>query len=163
MARIRRAVAIPLATNMCVIDFWQIALSVRFGAVDVILADVHYWGGPRANLHLAAVTEMFRLGIGMHSDRELGISTAAQLHVAAAIPTMRYAIDTHYLPQGDDIITEPFKIHDGGIDVPKGAGLGVDGDQEELRLYHEHFKRMLEVVEFGDPACPGWIPVLPLW
>jgi glucarate dehydratase len=163
MARVRQSVPIPLATNMCVIDFPQIPLAVHLGSVDVILADVHYWGGPRANVKLAAIAETFGLGLAMHSDRELGISTAAQLHVAAAIPTLRYAIDSHYLHQADDIITEPFRFHDGGLDLPAGPGLGVQLDSDKLAYYHKYYLETGDVVEFGDPTRPAWIPVLPLF
>ena len=163
MARVRRAVAVPLATNMCVIEFGHLPTAVRLGSVDIILADVHYWGGPRATLKLAAIAETFRLGLGMHSDRELGISTAAQLHVAAAIPTLSYAIDTHYLQQADDVITQPFQFHDGGLDVPDGPGLGVELDPHKVQYYHEYYERSGDVVEFGDPTRPDWVPVLPLF
>lgn len=163
MARVRRDIAVPLATNMCVIDFPHIPIAVRLGSVDVILADVHYWGGPRANVKLAAVAETFRLGLGMHSDRELGISTAAQLHVAAAIPTLTYAVDSHYLQQTDDIITEPFQFRDGGLDLPQGPGLGVEIDHDKLQRYHELYERSGDVVEFGDQSRPGWIPMLPIY
>jgi glucarate dehydratase len=163
MARVRQVVAVPLATNMCVIDFPHIPLAVKLGSVDVILADVHYWGGPRANIKLGAIAETFGLGLGMHSDRELGISTAAQLHVAAALPTLRYAIDSHYLQQADDIITHPFRFHDGGLDVPSGPGLGVEVDADKLADYHRHYQEVGEVVEFGDPTRPTWIPTLPLF
>ena len=45
MARVRQRVAIPMATNMCVIDLDGVAVGVRLGSVDVILGDIFEWGG----------------------------------------------------------------------------------------------------------------------
>ena len=80
-AQVRRSVPIPLATNMCLVAWDQLAPGIRLRSVDVILSDIHFWGGFRQNQKMIAVAEAFNLGIGMHSDRELGISTSAMLHI----------------------------------------------------------------------------------
>jgi glucarate dehydratase len=129
----------------------------------VILADVHFWGGFRANQKMAAVCEAFGLGVGMHSDRELGISTAAMVHLACAVPNLNYAIDSHYHDQADDIITTPWAYRDGRFELPKGPGLGVEIDQDKLAFYHRQFLDNVEVNEFYDPYRPGWVPALPIF
>src|SRR5437868_6719876 len=48
MSLVRRDTHIPLATNMCCISFEQIPLVVRSRALDIILGDMHFWGGPTA-------------------------------------------------------------------------------------------------------------------
>lgn len=163
MSLVRRDVPVPLATNMCVINFDQIPLGVRARCVDIILSDVHYWGGLTNNRKLAAVCETFQLGLGMHSDRELGISTAAQVHLAAATPSMVYASDSHYHHQVDDIITEPFQYDKGHLKVPSGPGLGVEIDRDKLDKYARYYKDKGEAGEFLDPNRPNWVPTLPLW
>ncbi len=163
MSLVRRDVPVPFATNMCVINFDQIPLAVRTRCIDIILSDVHYWGGLANNKKLAGVCETFQLGLGMHSDRELGISTAAQIHLAAATPYMVYAPDSHYHHQVDDIITEPFKYDKGRFQVPEGPGLGVEINREKLEKYARYYQEKGEAGEFLDPARPGWIPTLPLW
>src|SRR5579871_3038823 len=127
MSQVRRAVSsIPLATNMCLVNYEQLAPGIKMRSVDIILADVHYWGGFRANQKMAAVAEAFGVGVGMHSDRELGVSTAAMIHLAAALPTLSHAIDSHYHDQVDDVITEPIRYDQGHFLVPQGPGLGVE-------------------------------------
>ncbi len=163
MSLLRRDVAVPLATNMMVIAFEQIAPAVRQRAIDIILADVHYWGGLWNNLRLAAVCETFQLGLGMHSDRELGVSTAAMLHLAAATPYMMYALDSHYHDQVDDIITRPHKYQDGCMNVPPGPGLGVELDEDKIDKYHRYYKQTGAVNEFLDPHRPNWVPNLPIF
>jgi glucarate dehydratase len=163
MGLVRRDVPMPLATNMCVINFDQIPLAVRTRCIDIILSDVHYWGGLASNKKLAGVCETFQIGLGMHSDRELGISTAAQCHLAAALPFMSYAPDSHYHHQSDDIITEPFKYKNGCFDVPNGPGLGVEIDRDKLAKYSRLHDEQGESGEFLDPYRPDWVPTLPLW
>jgi len=163
MSQARRAVEIPFATNMCLVAPEQLAPGIRQRAVDVILSDVHFWGGFRANQRMAAVCEAFQLGLGMHSDRELGVSTAAMVHLAAALPNLGYAIDSHYHDQVDDVITEPWRYEEGHFRVPTGAGLGVELDRDKVAYYHRYFEEHSEVNEFYDPSRPGWIPALPLF
>lgn len=163
MARARRDVAIPFATNMCLVAPEQLGPGIRMRSVDVVLADVHYWGGFRGNQKLAAVCEAFQIGLGMHSDRELGVSTAAMIQLAATTPNLVYAIDSHYPDQADDIITAPWVIRDGHVTVPDAPGLGVELDRDKLRFYNAEFEKSPEVNEFFDPRRPGWVPALPLF
>lgn len=163
MSLVRKNVAIPFATNMCVTAFEHIPPAVRLSAIDVILADVHYWGGLRANVRLAGVAETFQLGLGMHSDRELGVSTAAMVHFAAATPYLSHAIDSHYHYQMDDVITTPWVYRDGAFDLPSGPGFGVSLDRDKVAAYHQRYEEHGDVVEFLDPRRPEWVPTLPIF
>ncbi len=163
MRRVRQRARVPLATNMCVVSFDQLAPGIRLEAIDVLLADVHYWGGLRANQKMLAVCEAFQLGVGMHSDRELGISTAAMLHLAAAYPQISYAIDSHYHDQVDDVIAEPFQYREGYFSVPEGPGLGIELDPDKVAKYHRLYCEQGAVNEFYDARRPTWVPALPLF
>lgn len=163
MSQVRQAVRIPMATNMCLVSYEQLAPGIRLRSVDIILADVHFWGGFRQNQRMIAVCDAFQLGIGMHSDRELGISTAAMLHLAAATPSLAYAIDSHYHDQTDDIITRPFRYEDGHFAVPDGPGLGVEMDRDQVRKYNRVYQEQGQVNEFYDALRPNWVPALPIF
>lgn len=156
MSLVRERTPVPLATNMACVTFEQIPLSVRVRALDIILGDIHFWGGPSAVLQLAKVCETFNLGLSLHSDRELGISTAAVLHVAAAETMVSHTIDSHLPEQADDIITEPFVFSGGTLQVPTGPGLGVEIDQDKLRFYADYHRRVGEASEFKDPSQQGF-------
>lgn len=163
MSQVRQAVPVPLATNMCLVAWDQLAPGIRMRSVDVILSDLHFWGGFQQNRKMIAVAEAFNLGIGMHSDRELGVSTAGMLHLAAATPYITHAIDSHYHDQLDDVITAPF-VYDGGcLRVPDGPGLGVALDPDKVAKYHRLYVKEGSVNEFYDPRRPDWVPALPLF
>ena len=163
MSLVRRDTHIPLATNMCCITFEQIPLVVRSRALDIILGDMHFWGGPTPLMQLAKVCETLNLGLSLHSDRELGISTAAIVHLAAAQPMVSHAIDSHLPEQSGDLITTPFVFKDGCLQVPEGPGLGVDLDRDQLDHYHRLYIERGDRDEFQDERRTGWRGYLPLW
>src|SRR5215475_2363511 len=142
MATVAARTSIPLATNMCVTTFADIPEAVATGAVRIVLSDHHFWGGLRASLDLDAVCSTFGLELSMHSNTHLGISFAAMTHLAAAIPTLPYACDTHSPWQIENVI-EPntIAIRDGRVAVPNGPGLGVTLDQDAVARLHEQYQR----------------------
>ena len=163
MSLVRRDTHIPLATNMCCVGFDQIPLVVRTRALDVVLGDMHFWGGPTALMQLAKVCETFNLGLSLHSDRELGISTAAILHLASAQPMVSHAIDSHLVEQSGDVITERFLFEDGCLRVPPAPGLGIELDHDELERYHRLYLDHGDRDEFRDDQRGDWRAFLPVW
>ncbi len=163
MSRVRAAVNIPLATNMAVLNFDQVAPMLRMRALDVILVDPYFWGGITQAKKLAAVAETFGFGLAIHSDRELGIGMTASLNLWATTPSLSHKYDSHYPFQVDDIITEPLRWKNGSVTLPRGPGLGVTIDREKLEKYHRLYLKKGDEIEFFDPHRPGWIPHVPLW
>lgn len=142
MARVRRAVSMPLATNMCVVSFDDVAPAVAEGAVDVILSDHHFWGGLRRSQSLGSICTTFGLGLSMHSNSHLGISLAAMVHLAAATPRLDYACDTHWpwKDAGEDVIVAgALAFEDGQVAVPTTPGLGVELDRDALARLREQY------------------------
>ena len=121
MAKVRKALKTPLATNMCTTSFEDIPQSIQLGAEDIILSDHHFWGGLQASMNLASICQTFGRDLSMHSNSHLGISLAAMVHLGAAIPNLKYALDTHYPWQSDEIIVGGrMKFENGSVEVPNG-------------------------------------------
>jgi glucarate dehydratase len=139
MAEVAAVTDLPLATNMCVTTFADIPPAVARGAVRIVLADHHFWGGLRASQRLAGICETFGLGLSMHSNTHLGVSLAAMTHLAAATPNLTYACDTHAVWQVEEVIAPALPIHDGAVAVPSGPGLGVELDHDELARLHRQY------------------------
>jgi glucarate dehydratase len=142
MARVARAVPMPLATNMCVVAFDHVRPAVEAGAVGVILSDHHFWGGLGRSRALASTCETFGLGLSMHSNFHLGISLAAMTHLAAATPNLTYACDTHWpwKDSGEDVIVPgALGFEAGSVTVPTAPGLGVELDRDALARLHEQY------------------------
>ncbi len=141
MARLRTEVRLPLATNMCTTSFEHLPGSVRLRSEDVILADHHGWGGLRPCVELGRFCRTFGRGLSMHSNSHLGVSLAAMLHLAAAVPNLTYEADTHYPWQSDEVIAGGrLRFDDGALPVPPGPGLGVELDRGELERLHRSWR-----------------------
>ena len=138
MAEVARQAPMPLATNMCVVAFDEIAPSVARGSVSVVLSDHHYWGGLTRSKLLSGICQTFGMGLSMHSNSHLGVSLAAMVHLAAATPNLTYACDTHWPWKTQDVIAPGTLTFSGGsVAVPAGPGLGIRLDEDALAALHE--------------------------
>jgi glucarate dehydratase len=140
MAEVARGLSVPLATNMCVVGFEDLAPAIERRSVGVVLSDHHYWGGLRRVQGLATVCDTFDLGLSMHSNSHLGISLAAMTHLASAVPNLTYALDTHW-PWKDEDVIKPgaLNFENGSVKVPAAPGLGVELDREALERLHRQY------------------------
>ncbi|TWD99058.1 glucarate dehydratase [Pseudomonas sp. AG1028] len=142
MAEVHKRTGIPLATNMVVTDFDEFRRSVALNSVQIVLADHHYWGGLRDTQILARMCDTFGLGVSMHSNSHLGISLMAMTHVAAAVPNLSYACDTHYPWQEPDeevIKGGKLPIVDGCVALTRAPGLGVELDYDQLAKLNDQY------------------------
>ena len=174
-ARLKRNIDYPIATNMYVTEFEEIAPAVEMDAVDVVLSDHHYWAGLSGNVNLDTIARAFDLGVGMHSNSHLGVSMAAMAHVAAAMPTVRYACDTHYPWMAEDVIENPIHISGSTVE-PKGPGLGVELAADKLDRARQKYEESDPLAyssvgsmateyadAMGEIGRSNWLPNKPRW
>jgi glucarate dehydratase len=129
LAAIRAGSRTPVATNMAVVQMDQLAAAARRGAVDVVLADLFMWGGVERFRALAHAATSLGLEVGIHSLFETGVATAANLHLAAALPELRLANDSgHHLLAADVVRPALGPVRGGRLTLPNGPGLGVELD-----------------------------------
>jgi glucarate dehydratase len=141
MAEFRRATGLPTATNMVATDWRQLAHALALQAVDIPLADPHFWT-MQGSVRVAQTCRDWSLTWGSHSNNHFDISLAMFTHVAAAAPGKVTAIDTHWIWQdGQRLTREPLSISGGMIDVPRAPGLGVELDMAQLEAAHELYKQ----------------------
>jgi glucarate dehydratase len=160
MAEFRRATGLPTATNMIATDWRQMAHAVRAGAVDIPLADPHFWT-MRGSVRVAQLCSDFGLTWGSHSNNHFDVSLAMFTHVGAAAPGQITALDTHWIWQDGQALTrEPLQIRDGAIAVPTAPGLGVEVDRDALaaahELYLEHGLGARDDAVAMQYLVPGW-------
>lgn len=141
MAEFKRATGLPTATNMIATDWREMSHSIQLQAVDIPLADPHFWT-LEGSVRVSQLCNMYNLTWGSHSNNHFDISLAMFTHVAAAAVGNVTAIDTHWIWQeGTDQLTKaPLEIKDGKIQVPTAPGLGVELDWDRINQAHELYK-----------------------
>lgn len=162
MAEFKRATGVPTATNMVATDWRQLSHSLRLEAVDIPLADPHFWT-MQGSVRVAQMCAEFGLTWGSHSNNHFDISLAMFTHVAAAAPGRITAIDTHWIWQEglERLTVEPLQIQKGCVQVPDRPGLGVAPDMDRIERAHQLYLSLGSATR--DDAIPmqflmpGWV------
>lgn len=160
MSEFRRATGLQTATNMIATDWREMSHAVRTNAVDIPLADPHFWT-MSGSVRVAQLCNEFGLTWGSHSNNHFDISLAMFTQVGAAAPGEITALDTHWIWQdGQDLTVNAPKIVDGEVKVPEAAGLGVslnmDRVNEAHELYKEHGLGSRDDSVSMQYLIPGW-------
>jgi len=160
MAEFRRATGLLTATNMVATDWRQLAHSLALQAVDIPLADPHFWT-LAGSVRVAQTCRDWGLTWGSHSNNHFDVSLAMFTHVGAAAPGKVTAIDTHWIWQdGQRLSKDPLKIEGGYVQVPKKPGLGIELDMAEVEkahaLYQQHGLGARDDAIAMQYLIPGW-------
>ena len=160
MAEFRRATGLPTATNMIATDWRQLSHALRLGAVDIQLADPHFWT-MQGSVRVAQTCRDNGLTWGSHSNNHFDISLAMFTHVGAAAPGKVTAIDTHWIWQDGQALTkEPLRIRGGKIAIPDRPGLGIEIDRTAIEaanaLYKKHGLGARDDAIAMQFLIPGW-------
>lgn len=160
MSEFRRATGLQTATNMIATDWREMSHAVRTNAVDIPLADPHFWT-MSGSVRVAQLCNEFGLTWGSHSNNHFDVSLAMFTQVGAAAPGDITALDTHWIWQdGQGLTEDPLLIQDGEITVPQRAGLGITLDMDKLQqaheLYLEHGLGSRDDAVSMQYLIPGW-------
>lgn len=138
MSEFRRRTGFPTATNMIATDWRQVGHSLESQAVDIILADPHFWT-MNGSVRVAQMCHDFGYTWGSHSNNHFDISLAMFTQVGAAVPGEYNALDTHWIWQEglERLTKEPLQIKDGCVVVPDKPGLGVEVDRAQVEKAHQ--------------------------
>ena len=134
-ARLRRQTTTPIGLNESVTTPEIVLQILQLSAADVLLPDTHQCSGILGVKKVAALAEAAGVTCVFHCAHDLGLKTAAMLHVVASGPGFTLANDCTYYGLEDDIITSPHRIERGFMTVPEGPGLGVSVDEKKLAKY----------------------------
>jgi muconate cycloisomerase len=141
MAALRRQSSIPIMADESVFtvhDAWQLT---QAHAADILSVYPGKHGGIQATLEIANIAKAAGIVCSMGSNLELGIATAAMLHVGVAVPVI-----ASELYPGDfigpkyheaDLLKTPLTLGPSSALVPEGPGLGVELDEEQLEKYRD--------------------------
>ena len=161
MAEFRRATGLSTATNMVATNWREMCHSIMLQAVDIPLADPHFWTLTGAS-RVAQLCHEWGLTWGCHSNNHFDISLAMFSHVGASAPGNPTALDTHWIWQeGQARLTKnPLQITNGKIKLHDKPGLGIELDMQQITKAHELHKKLANGARNDAIAMqyliPGW-------
>jgi L-alanine-DL-glutamate epimerase-like enolase superfamily enzyme len=127
-------------------------------AADVVVTDPHQLGGMTPFHQVAGMCETAHVPLVKHSFGDLGITTAATLHVLGGLHEPTLAHQTHLTILEHDLLKAHFEFSDGCLDVPIGPGIGVELDRDAVLHYAELYKAVGELPGYGDTNLESNIP-----
>jgi L-alanine-DL-glutamate epimerase-like enolase superfamily enzyme len=107
----------------------------RRGGLTYVILDAEHIGSMLHVRKCAAVAEAAGFRVSLGSPPSVGITAAALLQLAGAIPTFACGNETSRLHMREDLFREPLVVTDGMMTLPTGPGLGVEVDREKLERY----------------------------
>ncbi|MCE9561038.1 MAG: mandelate racemase/muconate lactonizing protein [Planctomycetes bacterium] len=139
LAEVRRDTHTPIMADESVFTLQDAWLLTTHRAADIFSVYPGKHGGIAATAEIIAVAKAAGLRCTIGSNLELGIGTAAMLHVAAAFPEVdcdAFPADTigPFYHDGE-VITQPLDLGPPHAKVPDGIGLGVELDEEAVKRW----------------------------
>jgi glucarate dehydratase len=151
MAELRRSTAIAFSAHTP-----DVALASELGVPDAIVLGLGFCGGIAGTRELISECEAAGVAFWFYSG-DLGIATAAYLHVAAATPYVGRPSQSLLRWTTDDVIVGgPFSPEGGVVPVPTGPGLGVELDEDALARCGERFAREGPYDFYSGPRLPRY-------
>ncbi|MFC5650540.1 mandelate racemase/muconate lactonizing enzyme family protein [Paenibacillus solisilvae] len=134
-AYIRERVDVPIMIDESVWSIYDAINTVRHCA-DYLNVYTSESGGLYRAMQIFHIAEAARRSCFIGSMPELGVGTAANLHLAVSVPQLGEPSDVcGYLYHQDDIIMEKFEFKDGKIRPFDQPGLGIHLDMDKINKY----------------------------
>lgn len=139
LAEVRRRVGLPVIADESVFTADDARLLCDLNAADVFSVYVGKAGGIGPSRQIAEVAEAASVTCTIGSNLELGVGSAAMIHVALAtraVAAEEYPCDIiGPLFYEDDILAEPLSIGHGSAWISDRPGLGVELDDAKVERY----------------------------
>ena len=133
---LRESVDVPIMADESVWTPADAMACAKADAADVFNVYVSEAGGIGPAARIFGIADAARLTCIIGSMPELAVGTAAQAHLAFAMPNIGFASDVNgCVYHADDIADHGLRIEGGFIYPPSGPGLGVTLDPERVQKY----------------------------
>lgn len=128
--KLRNRLRTPLAVNEDTYFERNFSHLLRQDAVDVGVIDLIPAGGLLRAQDLAANAAESGVSLSHHCGFDLGIKTAAMIHLVATTPAINLPPDSVYYAWDEYLLEDSLELSDGAYPVPTGPGLGISVDEE---------------------------------
>lgn len=136
LASIREASPLKIIEHVADLDDGFLTALIRHRSVDIVNIIPSQGRGLRRAKRLAHAAEVAGIPALLGSTIELGLGTAAFVHLAIA--TQNISVASDLVGPGllvDDVCRTPFRFHDGALRPFQGPGLGMELDETKMEKW----------------------------
>lgn len=131
LAHIRQSTSTPIGSLEAILGRRALRPYLEERSVDVAIIDAMYNGLPES-LRMATMCDAYETNVASHAFAG-PLATVMSAHFCAVVPNLRIMeIDVDEVPWRPALLTNPYKLEDGCITLPKGPGWGTDVDEAML-------------------------------
>ena len=133
MAKVARAVRIPVATGERLTTKTEFSEALRSGAATILQPALGRAGGIWEMKKVAAIAEVYNAQVAPHLYAG-PLEWAANIHLAASIPNLLMA-ETIETPFHDALISGTIRVEEGFVTPPEAPGLGIEVNEALARAH----------------------------
>ncbi len=131
---VKEATTIPVVTGEALYTRKDFREVVETRAADIINPDICNTGGIWELTQIAAMAEPFYIGVSPHGWNSTSVGCAAAIHASAGMPNfLVYEYMVGVEQSSREVTMGYLEPEDGYIELPTGAGLGIDIDEDALK------------------------------
>jgi L-alanine-DL-glutamate epimerase-like enolase superfamily enzyme len=132
LAELRHATSVPIMADESVWNSHDVVKVAERGAADIINIKITKAGGLKNSLDIYTTAQAFGIPCVIGTELEACVGIAGKLHLAASLETLPFACEFTELAFQEMTIMQPLTLMHGELEVPKGAGLGVNPDKRVI-------------------------------
>jgi muconate cycloisomerase len=136
MAKVRQAIGIPVMADESITDHESLIAVIRANCADIVKLKVMKQGGFLKCRRMLETATAAGMKVVIGHGFGLGVNTVAEIMLACTSTEVLEGLEcVGPLKTADDIVTRKLEISSGQMAVPGGPGLGVELDEEKVRIY----------------------------
>ena len=136
MAKVRQAIGIPVMADESITDHESLIAVIRANCADIVKLKVMKQGGFLKCRRMLETATSAGMKVVIGHGFGLGVNTVAEIMLACTSTQVLEGLEcVGPLKTADDIVTRKLDISPGHLALPDGPGLGVELDEEKVRIY----------------------------
>jgi muconate cycloisomerase len=148
LAQVARAIDIPVMADESAWNAHDVIQIIEKQAAQIVSIYTTKPGGLYKAMQVDAVCRAAGIICNVNGSVETGVGNLANVQLAAAAPSVVLSCvvpvstpaewqtgQVGGIYYKDDLLTEPMKLVDGAIEVPKGTGMGIAVDEAKIERY----------------------------
>ncbi|RIK36191.1 MAG: hypothetical protein DCC57_22685 [Chloroflexi bacterium] len=148
LAALRRELGVPVILDESILSLSDLQEAIAAQAIDLLNVKLTRIGGITLAQEYIDLCRRHGVGVLVGCTEDLGIGTAAILHCAAALPGCDSMEGLGPERLGFDVVQPAWRIENGHLALPDGAGLGV----ELLPAWQDHLPPAVRRFDLTRPS-----------